>query len=193
MDSHEASPPSSEPSDREIMARIREDEEAALDLLIERYWTPLVRYAVRFLDRTDDAEEVVQEAFVRVWRKRRSWRPSGTVSGYVFSIVRNLCLNEQERRSVRKDWSDRQSRRRRYSPSPDQVFQRREVLSALRDAIDALPERRREVFRLACLEGLSYREVAETMGIAVSTVANQMSSALDELREALRPVSDRTI
>lgn len=176
------------------MRRIREkDDEGALDELIRRYWTSLVRYAVSFVDRTDDAEGVVQEAFVRVWEKRRSWRPSGSVKGYVYRIVRNLCLHETERRSVRDEWSDRQSRRTRFSPSPEQILQQREVLSALREAIRNLPDRRREVFRLACLEGLSYREVADTMGIAVSTVANQMSSALDELREALHPISDRTI
>lgn len=177
-------------ADQALMERIQAGEEAALDVLLKRYWTPLVRYALGFVRRQDEAEDIVQEGFIRVWVSRQRWCPAGSVKSYVYTIVRNLCLHQRDRSRVRDEWATIEQRRLRCCPTPSELFEEAEVLRVLEEAIQRLPERRREVFRLACLHGFSYQEVADAMGVAVPTVANQMSSALAEIRQALQPVSD---
>ncbi len=73
------------------------------------------------------------------------------------------------------------------SPDPLTRVQESELRAAARDAVEALPRRRREIFRLVRQRGLSYREAAETLGISPKTVANQMSLAMNNLRSALEP------
>lgn len=175
------------------MEGVREGDEAALEALIQRHWTSLVRYALGFVGRLDAAEDIVQETFVRMWEARQRWNETGSVRGYLYTIVRNLCLHERDGDRVHNQWASREQSRPRLSPTPEQVFQEREVLRTLEEVIGNLPDRRREVFTLACLHGLSYQEVANALGIAVPTVANQMSAALDDIRQTLRAVSDRTI
>ncbi|MQA91696.1 MAG: sigma-70 family RNA polymerase sigma factor [Gemmatimonas sp.] len=181
---------SSEPSDLTLMSQIQADDESALDVLMQRYWLQLVAYAVSIVGTVDPAEDVVQEAFVRLWQHRKAWTPTGTVRAYLHTVVRNLGLHERERRAIRTAWSQRERKRQHHSPTPLELLEEHEVLLALEDAIQDLPQRRREIFTLACLCGLSYREVADTLQIAVPTVANQMSAALNSLREALAPVSE---
>jgi RNA polymerase sigma-70 factor, ECF subfamily len=193
VDSHPRAKKHCETPDPLLMQGIRQGDEAALEALIQRYWKPLVRYALGFVDRVDAAEDLVQESFVRVWEARERWHETGSIRGYLYTIVRNLCLHERAGARVRERWASGEQSRPRFSPTPDDVLQEREVLRSLKAAIDKLPDRRREVFTLACLHGLTYREVANALGVAVPTVANQMSAALAELRETLQAVSDKTI
>ncbi len=176
--------------DRHLMERLGRGDEAAFDSLIQKYWEPLVTFARGFVNSEDQAEDLVQETFLRVWQGRSRWVPNGTVRAYLFTITRNLCLNDEERRRVRTDWAMREGRVARASPSPHAEFMGREALRVMNEAVRELPDRRREVFRLVCLGGLSYREVSQVMGVAIPTVANQMSAALSHLRSALRPITD---
>jgi RNA polymerase sigma-70 factor, ECF subfamily len=175
------------------MERIRSGEECALDGLIQRYWTPLVDYATGFVHELDIAEDIVQETFVRVWDGRARWTPTGAVRAYLYRMVRNRCLNERAWRAVRDDWAERERLLVRVSPSPSDLLQEREVLETLEKAVERLPERRREVFTLIFFHGLSHREAADAMGVAIRTVYNQLNRAVDEVREALASVSDQRI
>lgn len=182
-------------SDARLLDGLAAGDERALSEILSRYWHPLLRYAQGFLGDLDAAEEVVQEAFVRLWQGRSGWgSPANGVAvslrGLLYTVVRNLCLHEQARLRVREAWARREEVRMHSVPTPSQLFQEGETLRALRAGIQELPERRREVFLLVCIHGLSYAEAADALGVALSTVANQMSSALRQIREALRPVSD---
>jgi RNA polymerase sigma-70 factor (ECF subfamily) len=187
-------PTGGEPEDEEgarteaLMERVRRGDEAALETLLELYWGRLVRYARSILGSEDAAEDIVQEAFVRLWKGARNWKTGVPAAGFLYLTVRNRCLNEERHRRVRSRLAIL-----RFIPRPDrpatpfEALQDREMSSAVTRALDRLPPRRREVFDLARNHGLSYREIAEVMGISPQTVANQMSAALDHLRRELRP------
>jgi RNA polymerase sigma-70 factor, ECF subfamily len=175
------------------MERIRSGEESALDGLIQRYWTPLVDYAAGFVCQLDVAEDIVQDTFVRIWAGRATWTATGVVRAYLYRTVRNRCLNERARWAVRDAWAERERLRVRVSPTPSDLLQERDVLEALEKAVQRLPERRREVFTLIFFHGLTHREAADAMGVAIRTVYNQLNRAVDELREALASVSDHRI
>lgn len=170
-----------------LMDRICAGDPDAFRALLERYWLPLNRYATGVIKDADAAEDIVQNVFVRVWRQRSDWVPTGSVSAYLYTITRNLALNARRDRNAEMQRRERGGHR--LLSSSESVPDREAAAQALREeveaAIEALPERRREAFVLSRFHGLSYQEIADTMGVATQTVANQMRTALGELREAL--------
>lgn len=180
--------------DRSIMERLHAGEPSALDDLIQRYWHALVAYAVRILDDADAAEDVVQDAMLRVWSERERWTPSDRLRGFLYQVTRNLALNELEKRKVRERWADTAKHQpRRQVPTPLDLTEEGQLREFLDEAVNALPPRRREVFVLARYHGHSHGEISKIMNISPQTVANQMSAALDDLRQALRPQIDQFV
>jgi RNA polymerase sigma-70 factor, ECF subfamily len=171
-----------------LLDRIRASDSDALEAAMKRHWTPLMRYAAGLATDEDTAEDAVQEAFIRLWARRKHWTMSRSLRGLLFRVVRNRLLNQRRSAQVRSRWMERLSRRPARPPStPDQVTELKDLSAAVTSALAALPLRRREAFVLIRYSGLSYREAAEVMGVSPQTVANQMSAALTTLREALAP------
>ena len=183
-------PPS--PDDQVMMARIARGDVAALDELLQRYWGPLTAYASRILGDRDSGKDVVQTAFIRLWHRRAEWRP-GSVRAFLFRLTRNLCFDDARQEAVRGRLSGQvRDVFSRPARTPAEDLDAAETKVAVDRAIQLLPPRRREVFVLAHLRGLTYAEVARVMGISLGTVSNQMVAALHELRERLRPLAPRS-
>jgi RNA polymerase sigma-70 factor (family 1) len=180
------------PRDREFLhlpgfvESLRSGDSEALDRLMGCLWAPLIRYAGRTLPDGSDPQDIVQEAFVRLWTRRATLREDGSLRALLYTTVRNACLDEI-----------RTSRRRQKlrsaecgpspAPGPYEDTQGAELQRLAAAAVAKLPERRREVFRLVREEGMSYREAAEVLVLSEQTVANHMTLALADLRTALRP------
>jgi RNA polymerase sigma-70 factor (ECF subfamily) len=168
------------------MAGIQSGANSALQALIDRYWQPLVGYASRFLDSKDAAEDIAQDAFVRLWERRLAFDLTGSVRCYLYRTVRNRICDEQRKTRVRTRWLTL-SPDPEFSPSSDpaQIVEAKELRRIVERKISSLPTRRREVFILAHLHDLTYHQVAEVMGISAQTVANHVSTALTQLRGEL--------
>lgn len=174
--------------DVQLMARVGDGDPSAFQALLDLYWGPLVRYARGMVGGEDSAEDVVQEVFVRVWQHRTEWSAEGSVRAYLFRITRNLSLNHVRDRDAevkRRETAGYTLVPARWEGRPDEQLARSTLEDEVAEAVAALPPRRREAFVLSRYHGLSYREVADTMGLAEQTVANQMRRALAELRIAL--------
>ncbi|MGH7554201.1 MAG: RNA polymerase sigma factor [Longimicrobiales bacterium] len=121
------------------MERVRRGEEAALDALLRRYWRPLVAFSLGFVRDLDNAEDVVQEAFVRVWQRRCDWQPNGSVRSYLYRVTRNISLNERRAREVRDRW---QTNRLRYphrsSATPAQQFDAQQLRTPVAQLVTTL-------------------------------------------------------
>lgn len=171
-----------------LVQRLVRSDPTALDLLIERFWEPLVVYASRILDDVALAEDVAQEAFVRMWAEREERAPR-SVSAYLYRVTRNLALDELRSRDARHRREKKKAVEMDRRPhTPAETYAEDELSRLMDEAIQSLPERRREAFTLAYLANLSYREVAQTMGISPKTVGNHISAALADLRETLSPL-----
>lgn len=172
-------------TDDDLACRVAQGDPSALEDLVERYWTSLAAYAGRMLDDQPLGEDIVQRLFATIWKNRREWSPE-SVKAYLFQSTRNLAIDEIRRREARQR-READSRVPDRSPvrNPHAVMTSRSRRAAIDAAIQALPSRRREAFVLAYLRQLSYREVAEVMGVSTKTVGHHVSAALAELRQAL--------
>lgn len=179
--------------DGDLATRLVAGDVSAFAELLESYWRPLVAYAARMLGVQDAADDVVQETFIRVWENRARLKPTQSLRGYLYRLTRNLVIDEVRRARIRSDRASMLGGEVAKPPTPAEVTESEELGTAAARAIQGLPERRREVFVLAHLHDLTYRQIAEILGITPRTVANHMTLALRELRAALQPYVDRTL
>jgi RNA polymerase sigma factor (sigma-70 family) len=179
---------------RDLMEEIREGSARAFQELVDRLWPELVRFAVWDTGDPDVARDAVQEAFIDLWQRRRSWVRAGSPRAYLYRVVRHQLLDEQRKRKVRESWAARERLRPHSSPpDPGEVLAATRAEAAFARSVDSLPPRRREAFSLVVLRGLSHREAAEVLDVSEQTVANQVSTALREVREALTSVTGQDL
>ena len=174
-------------TDRDLLLRISRGDTAALGVVLDLYWAQLVDYVTKMGVDRDTAEDVTQQAFVRLWERRVGLKLDGSLRGLLYKIARNLCIDMCRRRSARERAAKRALDEQRRIPLPIDFLLRGELRATLSRAVNALPKRRREVFILVRQHGLSHREVSEALDLAPQTVANHLSMALLDLRESLAP------
>jgi RNA polymerase sigma-70 factor (ECF subfamily) len=175
-------------SDEDLMLRIAAGDEPAFRVLAGRYAPLAVRLARRVTGNSADAEEIAQEALLRVWINAPRWRPLASFRTWFYRIVVNLCLNRRRRApplplEAAADAAD---------PSPDAVagLEKRELQRLLAEAIASLPERQRAVIALTYHEGLSNAASAAALGTSVSAVETLLVRAKRALRQKLGPMSE---
>ena len=160
--------------------------EQDLEHLFRTYYTELCDYVLTIVESKAEAEDIVQDVFAQLWERRGSWKPHTSQKAYLFQAVRNNTLSELDRHRVTLH-SDQDVRTLSgVCVLPDQALQRTELVADLRSAVERMPERQREVFRLSRIGGLTYREIAAVLEISSSTVETHMVRALRFLREAIR-------
>jgi len=183
-----------ETSDEMLMVRYRRGDQGAFVELVRRYERSLFNFALRYLRQRHRAEEVTQEAFLRVVRRAGDFKHESKFSTWIFSIARNLCIDELRRATHRAHASlDAQGpdERTLYDRLPAEGAEG-ELLgtgSRLREsiakAVDALPDEQREVFLLRQLAGLSFAEIATITSCPENTVKSRMRYALERLQKEL--------
>ena len=172
--------------DDTLFRQIREGDRKAFKILFDTWYAPLCHYASHFLNDDDQAEEVVQELFVKLWEKKKELFIETSLKHYLFRSVRNQCLNLIRQNKVRKLHALKLRDALLTEDSPEDYRITPEALLKIEEGIASLPEKRQEIFRLNRQEGLKYREIAEKLGISVKTVEVQMGAALKTLREKFR-------
>src|SRR5436305_1282838 len=170
------------PSDHDLMARAARGEEPAFRILVARHTGRALVIARRILRNDARAEEIVQDAMLRVWINAPRWRPEAAFRTWLYRVLVNLCLNEKRRGidlplEVAGDPAD---------PAPDAgaVLETRERDRALAAAIDALPARQRAAIVLTYQEGLGNAEAAAVLDTTVSGLETLLVRARRSLRAA---------
>jgi RNA polymerase sigma-70 factor, ECF subfamily len=175
-----------EPGDAQLMALVSQGEVAAFDQLVARYWKATFLYAYHLVVDRESASDLAQEAFARLWERRSTWQPTGTVGAWLFRTARNMVVSDRRRWRLHTRWTSMITREEVRRPrTPLQETEDWEIRAALDEAIQRLSPRRREVFILFHLQDLSHREIGELMGIRPQTVANHLHDAAAELRNVM--------
>ena len=172
----------------ELMLRVKAGDRAAFEEIFRLYQKPLTNYLYRLTSNRARAEDLVQDAFLRLWKAAASYEPTAKVSTYIFRIAHNLFLNEAAKR--REKALESMEAETRADPSSD--LHRREIRSAVQKAVEALPDGEREVLTLSEYNGFKYAEIAEILGIPVGTVKSRMFSAVQRLKELLKGMEPRS-
>ena len=173
--------------DKNIVDALRQGDEQVFETIFRTYYERLCNYANTILNDMDEAEEMVQSAFLTVWEKHDTLEIHTSVKSYLYRAVNNSCLNRVKHFKVRKTYGDsvkNQTELLHDDASQDLIGSELDAIVA--NAIDSLPDQCRLVFKLSRFENLTYAEIAEQLGISVKTVENHMVKALKVLREKLK-------
>ena len=172
-------------ADRDLLARLRQGDHAAFEALFRQWYEPVVRSATRVLRDSGVAEELSQDVFLELWRRRESLAADSSVAGYLMQAVRNRALNHLRHLAVQKKSVVYVEALSEPVEASDAQVQAGELQVALAQAITELPPRTREVFVMSRERGLRYSEIADELGVSVKAVEANMSRALRILRERL--------
>jgi RNA polymerase sigma-70 factor (ECF subfamily) len=172
-------------SDRELLDRLRAGDDDAFDTIFHEHYPRLVGLAESMLRDRAAAEEIAQDVLLELWRRRESLRLEATFRAYLLRATRNRALNHVRHQHIVRRAEPFAADEIAPVPPADRETVQAEIDAALREAVDSLPPRCREVFELSRTHGLSYAEIAHTMEISVKTVEAQMGKALRTLRDRL--------
>ncbi len=174
---------SDDASDLALMGRVAKGDEAAYRLLSRRHVPAMLGLARRILGNAADAEDVAQEAMLRVWTHAPRWQPLAAFRTWLTRIVVNLCLD----RKRKAQWVDLDTVGEIADPAPDagEAAERNERDRLVDQAIGQLPDRQRTAIVLTYGDGMSNAEVAEIMGTTVSAVETLLVRGKQGLRRAL--------
>lgn len=174
-------------SEKQVLELIQSGNESAFEMIFRAYYQPLCRYAYSFLADKEEAEEVVQSAFITVWEKRKSIDIQTSLKSYLYRMVRNGCLNVIKHEKVKQQHVAHELAVAEVAyESISQKVYATELESKITEAMKVLPEQCRLVFQLSRFEELKYQEIADQLQISVKTVENHMGKALKIMREQLK-------
>jgi RNA polymerase sigma-70 factor, ECF subfamily len=198
------SAPFSGDPDAALMVRFRDGDEAAFDLLVEKYKNPIFNYIARQIGNLNESEDIAQNVFVQVFRNSKNYEPSAKFTTWLYTIARNLCLNEFRRRqrhplqSLDQTISDHPEQEppqfadpRARSPAIESS--EKELQQRILAAIEKLPENQRTAVLLCRYEGMPYEEIAKVLKTSVGATKSLLNRARktlkSELSEFLRETS----
>jgi RNA polymerase sigma-70 factor (ECF subfamily) len=184
-----------------LMLRFRAGEVRAFELLLQRHRQSVYEFVLRSVGfhNAAQAEDLTQETFLRVVKQASTYEPKSKFTTWLFTLARNLCIDASRRRKHRKtqslDAQDEEGhslldRTADKGLAVDREAVSRELRARLERAIDELPEDQREVFLMREAADLSFKEIAEVIGISENTVKSRMRYALEKLRVSLDEYQD---
>lgn len=186
--------PDGEPSDADLMAQLADGEIDALEVLYERYSTLVFSLGLRILRDPQLAEDVVQEVFIRLWRRPASYDPArGRFVSWLMSVSRNRALDEQRRVSRRLRAEETDDDPAHELPTNDRFDDPQasvlleELRRRVREAMTRLPPAQRQVIELAYFRGLTQVEIAQRTGEPLGTIKTRVRLGMNKLRVALGP------
>ena len=184
--------------DAVLMLRVREGDMAAFETLVERYKQPVINLLYRTLPDATEAEDLAQNVFIQVHKSAHRYEASARFSTWLFTIARNLCLNEIRRRSrhpaesldlTHPENDDQPLRQiedvKQFAP-PDTMLQG-ELTDKIEDAIAGLPENQRTAMLLCRQDDLSYDDIAKVLGCSLSATKSLIHRARETLKQRLKP------
>lgn len=170
-------------TDEQLLHLLRKDDKQAFAEIYDRYWEQMSLYVLKITRSFEDACDIVQDVFVSIWRRRHEINISGFMKAYLLKSVHNLSIRYIEKNINRKEFLQSLSAycEKFETPTTDSL-EFRELESRLADAVATLPHKMQEVYVLSRHENLSYKEIAQRLGIAETTVKKQVSNALKLIR-----------
>lgn len=173
--------------EKDLIARLKDGDQTAFELLFHFYYPGLVMYSTQFTTDRTEAEEIVQDFFVRFWQRHQLVSLTDSLKSYLFLSVKNGSLNYLKHKKVEEKYirqmTELSNHHLVYDPD---LYLSSELQEKVKNAIDLLPEKCREIFIMSRIRGLKNEEIADDLHISKRTVETQISKALKVLRVELK-------
>jgi len=184
-------------TDAQIMLRVKAGDESAFEYLVQKYRRPMLGFMYRMARSTTVAEDLAQEVFLRVYRSREKYEASAKFTTWLYRIASNLAVNhardtrhQRPENTVSLDEPDQQTGLTMDLPddslSAEEAIVRRERLAAIRQRVEALPERQRMALVMHKYQQMDYRQIAQVLKLSESAVKSLLFRAYETLREQLK-------
>ncbi|MDO6431814.1 sigma-70 family RNA polymerase sigma factor [Flavitalea sp. BT771] len=168
-----------------LLRQIADGDEKALATLVRLYWKNIYGHALSWLKSAEEAEEITQDVFLKIWHSRDQVTQLDNFENWIFIISRNTILSAVRKKLSRPTFLQEQEMEGQ-ALRPDQWLENRQHYQVLLNGIDLLPEKRQQIFRMSRLEGLTHEQIAERVGIHKDTVAQYIVKAVAFLKSYLR-------
>jgi RNA polymerase sigma-70 factor, ECF subfamily len=184
-------------TDADIMLRVKAGDDSAFDYLVQKYRRPIISFMYRMAHNTAAAEDLAQEVFLRVYRSRSSYEPSAKFTTWLYRIATNLGVNhardtrhERPENTMNLDEPDSETGQTPdladKTPSVEEEILRRERLTAIKQKVEALPERQKMAVLMHKYQQMDYRQIAEVLKLSESATKSLLFRAYETLREQLK-------
>ena len=169
-----------------MVDNLRKGEHKAFEMLFKEWYVPMCQYAVSILHDEEEAQDVVQKFFCKLWDKHSEINIRTSLKSYLYRSIHNECLNIIKKRKIKADYIEYASLAETNQDKPDKQMIINELEGNIQRAIEKLPPRCREIFLLSRMNNMPYLAIAKSLEIAVGTVETQMVKALRLLRNELK-------
>lgn len=177
------------PHNTELLRQVAAGDQQAFDRLVSMYWDRVFSHALTYTRAYEEAEEITQDIFLKIWNNREKLTGINDFLDYLFILGRNHIVSSMRRRIIRTTAVDPEHRVAEEL-APDKQLEIRQLNELIAKGIDQLPPQQQKVFRLARLEGLPYEEIGQHLNISRHTVRFHMVMAFNFLREYLKKAID---
>jgi RNA polymerase sigma-70 factor, ECF subfamily len=185
--------------DKRIKSGIQRGDKTSFRILYRRFYPGLCHFAFQYTGRTDIAEEIVQDIFLKLWEGRKRYKIEGTIQSYLYGSVKNGSLNYLNHLVLERKFNSATAAHIKRTITYIQLSQEdgssilidKEFEKSLAEALESLPTKCREIFLLNRKEGLSHSEIADKLSLSKNTVQRQMSIAIEKLCKKLLPTLKR--
>jgi RNA polymerase sigma-70 factor (ECF subfamily) len=173
-------------NEKELLTRVAGGDRGAFKQLYDLYWDDIYYIALSFLKSPEWSQDVIQDIFIKIWQKRATLPAVEQFKSYLFIIARNELISAL-RQKMRADGHNDQYRQHLPEQflAPDQSFAVKELETQIGQAVQQLPEQQKRIFLMTRNDGLSHDEIAQQLGLARKTVANNITKALNHIRDYL--------
>jgi RNA polymerase sigma-70 factor (ECF subfamily) len=176
---------SSEINDQNLFLQLKSGSKEAFRTLFDRYGLRIHRFALGYLKSDHDAEELVQEVFLKLWDKRESLDSSKNTKGFIFKIAVNAIYDFIRRKNIQKAFQEFASQNPANSDETWHEVVYNDMLAQMNQLISQMPEQRQKVFKLSREDGLSNDEISQKLGLSKRTIENQLYRATAFLKKNL--------
>lgn len=183
-------------SEKQLLERAKNGDTGAFEQLIEGYQKKVFNIAFRMLGNYDDAGELAQEVFIKVYKSMKNFKEESSFSTWIYRITTNVCLDELRKRKNKKEvsidedikYGDGEIKREieDHGPTPETAAERNEVRKAVNDAIQSLSDEHKTMIVMRDIRGFSYEEIARMVSCPEGTVKSRISRARQALKEILK-------
>jgi RNA polymerase sigma-70 factor (family 1) len=173
--------------DIDLVERLHKGDVDAFDLIYEKYSGKLYAFSLKYLKSKDEAEELVQSVFLKLWENYKNLKKDSSFKSYLFTIAYNeICNLFRKRNYLQKYVSDTLYESSQSSSAAENSIDYKSVLEQVQQIIDKLPERQKTIFLKSRTEGKSTKEIAKELGLSPGTVDNYISESLKFIRSRLK-------